>query len=103
MRKLLLFVWVVLVVSAKAETRAQPLSVSYKNTSVAQILADLKKQTGLKFFYEEELINQYGKVDLELNNKSVKEILDALLTPNQLEYRIIGGTVTIVAKRIPPL
>ncbi len=99
MRKLLLFVWVVLVISAKAETRAQPLSVSYKGTAVAHILADLKRQTGLKFFYEEELIARCGKMDVELHNKSIKEILDAVLTPNHLEYRIIGGTVNIVAAR----
>lgn len=101
MRKLLLFVWVALVVSAKAETRAQPLSVSYKGTTVAYILADLKKQTGLKFFYEEELITRCGKMDVELYNKSIKEVLDAVLIPNRLEYRIIGGTVNIIAARKP--
>lgn len=88
---LLLFVTVV-----HAESKAQKVSLSFKNASLEQVLAEISAQTNYRFLYSDELVKKVGNVFVELKDGSIEKALDMVL--KNLTYRIISETVIISKK-----
>ncbi len=88
-------------VSATAGSFGQKINLSEKNASLGNIFKAIKKQTGYTFVYTESLLKKAGKVDLNVNEASLEEVLNTCLRNKPLMYSILNKIVIIKDKEEP--
>ncbi|WP_158499937.1 SusC/RagA family TonB-linked outer membrane protein [Sphingobacterium paucimobilis] len=81
-----------------AVTLAQRVSLRADRISLERTFGEIKKQTGYDFVYDESLIKSVGPLNLNIQNKSLEETLDHLLSSHQLSYSITDKIVTVRGK-----
>ena len=74
------------------------ITLSEKETPVAQVLKQIQKQTGHNFFYKESLVKDL-KVSVEITKADIKDALKVILENQPISYCIVGNT--IVLKKAP--
>lgn len=87
-------------ISLAFDARSQALSnrtVSLKmdNYSVTSILSSIEKQAKVKFTYRTDLFRDHQLVSIHSQNDKLSHILDRLLTPLEIKYRIIGRQIVL--------
>jgi TonB-linked SusC/RagA family outer membrane protein len=75
----------------------QLVTITCKEEKLAHFFKRVEKQTGYTFFYNDQVINNAGKVTLSVKNVPLKEVLKKVLTPNELEY-VIEEQLIIISK-----
>jgi len=65
-------------VSANSYSQGE-ISLNYKKVEVSKILTAIQKESSYRFFYNNGLLNQLGKVDIHVNKASLPEVLNILL------------------------
>lgn len=74
----------------------QKFTLSIKQTDVSTILTKIQKQSDYRFFYNYAAIKKLGKVDLDVKNASISEILGSLID-DKLPYKIADDHVVIIS------
>jgi TonB-linked SusC/RagA family outer membrane protein len=93
--KLTLFLILLNVLSVYAnETYSQNFTLDYKNTSIKQVLEDIKKQSTLEFFYSNDDFDTSIEIDITIKNGSLEKVLEEIL-PSDMQYRLVDNTVII--------
>ena len=82
-------------VQASSYSQNTRFNFKYKNTSIKQILDDIKSQSEFEFFYSNDDFDTNAKIDLKINNATVEEVLQKIVDPTSLKYRVIDKTVVI--------
>jgi len=99
--KLTLFIVIVIgCMQVNASGYAQKITLSVKNTPLERVFQEVKKQSGYLFWYENSLLNNTKKVDLDLKNVSLKYALDECFKDQPLSYQIVGNTIVIKNREI---
>ncbi|MBL7966290.1 MAG: TonB-dependent receptor [Prolixibacteraceae bacterium] len=95
--RLTLFCFLLAVFGVQASSYSQNtrFNFKYKNTSIKQILDDIKSQSEFEFFYSNDDFNTSEKVDLKVSNATVEEVLNKIVNPTALKYSVIDKTVVI--------
>lgn len=95
--RLTLFCFLLAVFGVQASSYSQNtrFNFKYKNTSIKQILDDIKNQSDFEFFYSNDDFDTSTKVDLKISNATVEEVLQKIVDPNSLKYSVIDKTVVI--------
>ena len=88
---ILLFV-ACLQVSAKGYTQ---ITLSEKNVPLQKVFKQIQRQTGYDFLYSVELLQQSGKVSIDVHNVSIEEALKQCLKDKPLAYSIVERTIVI--------
>jgi TonB-linked SusC/RagA family outer membrane protein len=73
----------------------QQVTLKLKNMKLTDALEKLSADKQVKFAYADNLLKPSFRVDLNVTNKSIKEVLNEVLTPFNLGYRIIDDVVVI--------
>ncbi len=82
---------------------SQYVSLQCKNENITSVLQKIEKQTGLSFFYNDQLLQNAGKITLSVNSVPLKQTLNQILSPNGLSYTIEKNIVVIAkATETPP-
>lgn len=89
----LLMVWMYLPLSVCGQY--QKVSIQVKQATVPFILQEIKKQTNLNFVYSPEQVNALPKVDLQVIDGTVEEVLRQIFGNSGLEYRFDAGSIII--------
>lgn len=84
-----------------AEGHAQKISLNEKNAPLQKVFKAIQKQSGFRFFYKDELLRQAGKIDINVRNASVEEVLDRCFRDIPLTYSIIEKTIIVKQKIMP--
>jgi TonB-linked SusC/RagA family outer membrane protein len=92
---LLLCLLGVMGVQASIYSQNTKLNLSYKNTSIKNVLNDIKSQSKYEFFYNNDDFDTNVKVDIEVKNGTVEEVLNKIISPAHLQYRVIDNIVII--------
>ncbi|MBE9466098.1 SusC/RagA family TonB-linked outer membrane protein [Dyadobacter subterraneus] len=71
------------------------VSLKVENQNVIGILNSLEKQADVKFTYRPKLVSGTKKYSLEINNERLADVLDNLLIPLKIKYRIIGKQIVL--------
>ncbi|WP_295124785.1 TonB-dependent receptor [uncultured Chitinophaga sp.] len=100
--KLTTILLLVALLQVKAEGFSQQVTLHVKNGSLDKVFAQLGKQTGYHFFFNERLVKNARKVSLHLNEVSFQEALDACFSGQPFNYVIVDKTV-VVRKKDEPL
>lgn len=77
------------------------VTLAEKNVRLAKVFAQIKKQTGFVFWYEDRLLQNARNVDINVKNESVEHVLQICFQEQPLSYTVVGKTVVIKEKELP--
>lgn len=77
---------------------AQTITISEKNAPLDKIFKQIEKQTSYVFFYDDHILINAKKVDVNLKNASIEQVLQACLKDMPLNYQIVGNTIIVVMR-----
>lgn len=92
---LICIVLAVLGVQANTYSQNTRFNFKYKSTSIKQIIDDIKSQSEFEFFYSNDDFDTSAKIDLQINNATVEEVLQKIVDPISMKYKVIDKTVVI--------
>ncbi|MNS15967.1 TonB-dependent Receptor Plug Domain protein [compost metagenome] len=98
--KLIFVILTVTILHASANSFGQSVSIRENNIALVNAINEIRKQTGYDFFYNDRLIDNAKKVDLNLKNVSIDEALKACFADQDLIYTIDDKIVTIKPKEV---
>jgi len=75
------------------------IDLNLRDRSLKDALMLIKKKTGFRFVYNEELIAPY-RINIAANKKPVDEVLTEMLSTTKLDYKEQKGTVIIIEKEL---
>ncbi|MGY4538209.1 TonB-linked SusC/RagA family outer membrane protein [Mucilaginibacter sp. UYNi724] len=73
----------------------QQVTLKLKNLKLTDALDKIAADKKVKFAYADNLLKPTFKVDVNVTNKSIKEVLDEVLTPYNLSYKLIDDVIVI--------
>jgi TonB-linked SusC/RagA family outer membrane protein len=71
------------------------LSLNFKNANLEEVLAEIEDQSEFFFLYNKDLINVEQKVDVEVQNKKINEILDKLFEGKEIRYFLFDRQIVL--------
>ncbi|WP_198673914.1 TonB-dependent receptor [Chitinophaga alhagiae] len=98
--KLLVVLLTATCMQVSAHVSAQIITFSGKNVSLGRVFEEIRKQGNYQFLYNTHLLKQARKVDLDVENMPVTQVLDICMKDQPLTYVISGNTIII--KQRPP-
>lgn len=97
--KLICILVLLCTLGARASGYAQEVSLSMKNAKIENVLQEISKQTKLRFFYDEKLLERAGRVDVFASESDVRVVLNRALKDRNLAIEILGGTIVIKERK----
>jgi len=99
MKLTILIVTMSILSSLSAETYSQTtkLTIAENNSTLLNVLRAIEGQSEFKFFYNEK-VDVTMPVSLEVNQKSITEILDKVLSSTFVKYKVIGRQIALYDK-----
>src|SRR5690606_14927275 len=98
MMKLTVFLVVFFCVNVHATVFAQRLSLRVNKQPIKEVLLEIKSKTGYDFLFNHNILKGAKPVTIDLKNASLREVLDACLEGQALDYEIEESTVLIKPK-----
>jgi TonB-linked SusC/RagA family outer membrane protein len=99
--KLTIFLLIVFVFNASATGYGQEkLNFRFKKTEIAGILTSIEKATHYRFLYNDELRSIRQKVNLEVQDASIRQTLDQLLAKTGLIYLVMDNNLIVIKEPI---
>ena len=71
--------------------------ISIKNGSLKSVLQAIEKQVDVTFSYQKEVLNMTDKINIELKNETVAEILKKVLTPRNISFQVLSLILYTIA------
>ncbi|MDF2187792.1 SusC/RagA family TonB-linked outer membrane protein [Paraflavitalea sp. CAU 1676] len=87
--------------SAAAGGFSQSITLSEKDAKLESVIRKVTKQCGYYFIYRNEWMAGAKKVDVEVVNASLKQVLDICFKGQPLSYSIVGNMVVIAKDPTP--
>ncbi|MRZ52729.1 SusC/RagA family TonB-linked outer membrane protein, partial [Parabacteroides distasonis] len=85
----------ILQISAITYAQEHRISVSVENGTFYDVVSQIEKQSEFMFFYKSEEIDNNQRINLNVTNKLVSEILNEITKNNNLAYKITGKHIII--------
>jgi TonB-linked SusC/RagA family outer membrane protein len=73
----------------------RPVSITVANSTLENTLKKLEKDASVKFVYSKNIIRTQQKITFAASGLDLKEVLDKLLTPNGILYRVINDHIVL--------
>lgn len=96
--KLTAFLLFIALTQISAKGYSQIVSVSGQNISLEKFFQDIKKQTGYRFICTKEQLAKSKKIDIDLKDAPLKEVLDYAFRNQPLTYNILNKTIIVGSK-----
>lgn len=85
----------------QAESLGQTVSIKKKNSSIADVFREIKKQTGYTVLCKSDIITAAPRIDVDLGAVKLEQALETVLQPHGLAYVIEGKSIVVKAVRQP--
>ncbi len=72
------------------------VSVNFKDAKISKVLRYLEKKSGYVFYYNNDELEGEAKVNLELKQVTIPEVLNAVVKGTSLGYKIMDGNLVII-------
>lgn len=97
-RKMRLFVCMTILhfLSISVMASAQNISLNVRNASLKEVIEVIKKQTGYRFIYNNESIEDVGKISVNINTSDINDAMNIFLKGTNLGFRISDDNIVIV-------
>jgi TonB-linked SusC/RagA family outer membrane protein len=97
MTKLTLFLTIFCVLQLSATVYSQTrLTVDSKNNTVKEVLSKIENQSEFRFFYNEKFMDLNRRVDFNIDNQSIHEIMDELFGSSEVTYKIMENNLIVI-------
>lgn len=93
--KLIVVLMTVTLLSVKAESYAQKVTLSQKNAPLEKVFREIRKQTGYNILCDAEILEDAKLVDISVRNERISEVLDKCFEGQKLTYTIEGNTIVV--------
>lgn len=102
--KMFLFFTLALTLSASASiySQNQRVSLEFSGASVLDIFNEIKEQTGLRFIYNEEKVEELDAINFDVLDMRVDEALEEIFKDTKLECQFYDDVIMVV-DRVPEL
>lgn len=77
---------------------SQDITLSEKNVSLQKVFKQIHKQTGYQFFYQDEMLNKVGRIDINVKDVPLEKVLAICFKDLPLSYSIANNTITVKRK-----
>ncbi|OQP59681.1 hypothetical protein A3860_36540 [Niastella vici] len=77
---------------------SQTLTLTLKNASLEKVFAEIQKQTGYSFFYEDGLLKKSKPVDIVVVKASIIQVLDMCFASQPFTYKIVNNAISVRKK-----
>jgi TonB-dependent starch-binding outer membrane protein SusC len=84
-------------VSAAVFSQGTRLTVSYKDTSIKDVLNDIENKTEVRFFYNDDFLNMDRKITLEKTDIKLEDLLSEVLTPSGAKFKLLDDKLIVIA------
>ena len=71
------------------------VTLNLKGATLKDVIWEIERQTGIVFMYSSDDLNKVGKVDVELNSKSLDETLEKCLDGTGLTYALQDDVIVV--------
>lgn len=71
------------------------VTLQVKDKELLEVVNELRRQTGLRFFYSMDKLKAVGKVSVDVKDGELAEVLDAVLSNTGLTYQVLNDVITI--------
>ncbi|MDX9881313.1 MAG: carboxypeptidase-like regulatory domain-containing protein [Prolixibacteraceae bacterium] len=82
--------------SASVYSQQIKLSIDMQGKTIKEILQIIEQQTSYRFIYENEKINLDSRVNIQVNQESVENILDELFNDKEIQYSITASKLILI-------
>lgn len=93
--KLTILILIFCSMNALSKGLAQTVTLHLSNNSMESAISSIKKQTGYRFIYQDELLKNSKRVSLHVTDAPLKVVLDKLLEGQPLTYSVYEGTIVL--------
>lgn len=77
---------------------SQKVTLSMKDAPLQKVFKEINRQTGLQFFYKDALLKQVGKVDIDVKNVPVEDVLKQCFDNHPVTYNLVDNSIVIKEK-----
>lgn len=85
-------------VYATGYTQSARISLSLKNVSLKQALKEIEKQSDYTFVYSDSKIDVNKKVDINVKDCALAEVLDQLIADSEIRYTPVANHIVLTGK-----
>ncbi|WP_158674102.1 SusC/RagA family TonB-linked outer membrane protein [Pedobacter sp. KBW01] len=82
---------------AYSNGKAQRVSLSLHNAKLEEAFKEISKQTSYKFLYNDALLKNVKRINLNVENEGLSQVMSKLLLNRNMVYKIIDQTISISA------
>ena len=85
------------IIASSPYAEVKKLNLHFENATLEEVISEIEKQSKFEFFYNHELLEQnQRKVDLDIEKKTIYEVLEQLFDSRKVDYTIDDKHVIIV-------
>ncbi len=98
MTKLTVFLsfFLVLQLSATVYSQTTRLSIDTENKTVKELFIEIEEQSKFRFFYNEKFVDLNRKVDFNIEEQSIDEVLSQLFESSTVTYKILENNLIVI-------
>lgn len=86
-------------VHATVYSQSAMLSLNVNNQSIREALNELEKASKFKFFFNEDFINVDIPVSINIQDRTISDILDKVLEKTEITYQVLANNMIVLTKR----
>ena len=95
MRLTFLF-FIIALVQVAATGYSQSINLDVNNMEIRQVIKNIEQQSDYRFFYTDGLTDLSRRVDLNLTNQPIEQVLLAMLDNTQLGYQVVENKLIML-------
>jgi TonB-linked SusC/RagA family outer membrane protein len=93
--KLITIFLIVVCTQVAANGHSQVITISVKNTPLVKVFELITKQTGYRFFYNQEQIKKSKLVSLDVKNEKLEEVLAVCFKNQPFTYSLVNQIIVV--------
>jgi len=104
MKKILVIFFLLVSATSSAQVGAEKkVTVVLNNISLEEALTILGISYSVQFSYSDDIVPVQSMINLNINNEEIHSVLDKLLSPLGLTYKVLNGNRIILRRALKPL
>ena len=96
----LLFVCLSLMPDQAQAQKEKNVTLNVQNETVENVFVQLGKQTGLKFFYDQNVVNTAPRISVKVKNSPLQTVLDKITEQTNLFFNRDNNTISVGKQKI---
>ena len=81
-------------------SQEKTISLNFRDTPIERIIAEIERQSGFRFFYEQSSINLTPKTSIKIKNAPIRKVLGQLFANSSYSYQIIDRHIILSQEKV---